>query len=199
MIKIKRFIGGALEANGYVIYHHDGGQGYIIDPGYNAGWYKDFLVEHDLHIKAILLTHHHYDHVGAVDKLRGDLNCPVYLHRADLPMYKGEVDRVLDGGEVLSFDDEELVVIHSPGHTKGGVCYFSERSRVVFTGDTIFNVDIGRTDLPGDGEPYVMKDTMNNVVNKWDNDIVIYPGHGDSANMKYVRKHNFEFIEALDD
>ena len=198
MMKIERFMGGALEANGYIIYHHEKGQGYIIDPGYNADRYKKFVNGHDLKVKGILLTHHHYDHVGAVEKLAGDLDCPVYMHRGDLPMYKGSVDNVLEGGERLTFDDEDILVIHTPGHTKGGVCYFSEKNRVVFTGDTIFNVDIGRTDLSGDGEPYVMKDTMNDVINKWDNDIVIYPGHGDSANMKYVRRHNSEFVGALE-
>lgn len=198
MLKIKKIIGGSLEANGYVIYHNDNGEAFIIDPGYNAKRFTDFAKEHNLKIKGILLTHNHYDHVGAVEKLRGDINSPVYMHRADLPGYGGEVDEVLEGGETLLLDSEKINVIHTPGHSRGGVCYFCPESKLVFTGDTIFNIDIGRTDLKGDGEPYVMKDTMNNIVNKWKNDITIYPGHGDSANMKFVRANNREFTDALD-
>lgn len=197
-MKIKRFINGALEANGYVIYEKNGGQAFIIDPGYNGKIYEDFVNEHNLELLGILLTHHHYDHIGAVEKIKSDTRVPVYLHRGDLPMYKGDVDIVLDGGEVIKFDNEELKVVHTPGHTKGGVCFLSEKSKVIFTGDTIFNVDIGRTDLPDDGEPYVMKDTMNDIVNTWSNEMTIYPGHGDSANMKFVRAHNTEFTDALD-
>lgn len=196
-MKIQRLIGGSLEANGYIVFHHDGGEAFIIDPGYNGGKFIDFVKEHNLNVKGILLTHHHYDHVGAVEKVRTTLNVPVYLSRADTDQYKNTVDNILEGGETLKFDDEELKVINTPGHTAGGVCFFSEKSKVVFTGDTIFNIDIGRTDF-ADGSPWDMKDTMNNVINKWDNDIVIYPGHGDSANMKFVRAHNLEFIEALD-
>lgn len=196
-MKIERLIGGSLEANGYIIYDKDGGEAFIIDPGYNANRYIDFVKEHNLNVKGILLTHHHYDHVGAVDKVKNTLGVPVYIHRADLNEYKRNADILLDGGETLTFGDEELTVLSTPGHTAGGVCFFSEKSKVVFTGDTIFNIDIGRTDF-SDGSPWDMKDTMNDVINKWENDIVIYPGHGDSANMKFVRAHNTEFIEALD-
>lgn len=198
MIKIKRFIGGSLEANGYIIYDKEGGDAYIIDPGYNAKWYTEFLAEHGLNAKGILLTHKHHDHVGASQKLRNDLGIPLYLHRADLPGYSGEVDIFLEDGQIITLGDEEIRVIHSPGHTKGGVCFYIEKSKLVFTGDTIFNVDIGRTDISGEGEPYVMKDTMNNIINKWTNDITIYPGHGDHANMKFVRANNREFTDALD-
>lgn len=196
-MKIERLIGGSLEANGYIIYHQDGGEAFIIDPGYNPSRFIDFVETHNLKVKGILLTHHHYDHVGAVEKVKSTLGVPVYIHRADLNEYKRNADILLDGGETLTFDDEELTVLSTPGHTAGGVCFFSEKSKVVFTGDTIFNVDIGRTDF-ANGSPWDMKDTMNDVINKWGNDIVIYPGHGDSANMKFVRAHNTEFIEALD-
>ena len=195
MIKIKQFIEGSLEANGYVIYHKNGGECFIIDPGYNAKRYIKFISEEALKVKGILLTHYHYDHVGAVQRLKGDYGCPVFLHRQDINRYKGDVDIPLEGGEVLLLDDEKVEVLHTPGHTLGGVCYKLPESKVIFTGDTIFNVDIGRTDFV-DSDPYLMLDTMINVVNTWKNDYTLYPGHGESATMKYIRDYNLEFIDA---
>ncbi len=197
MMKIERFIGGSLEANGYVIYHKNGGECFIIDPGYNASRFYDFVKEKVFFVKGILLTHHHHDHVGAAEKLKSDLQCTVYMHRQDIGHYSGYVDVPLDDGDSLMLDNEKIEVLHTPGHTLGGVCFYSEESKVAFTGDTVFNVDVGRTDF-SDSDPYKMKDSMNNVVNKWGNDVMIYPGHGDPANMKFVRSHNREFTDALD-
>ena len=87
-------------------------------------------------------------------------------------------------------------VIHTPGHTRGGVCYFSEKSKVVFTGDTIFNVDIGRTDFE-DGSPDQMERSILDKINTWPNDIFIYPGHGDGCTMKKVRQINTEFLDVV--
>ena len=196
MMKIKRFVGGNLEANGYVIYHRSSKECFIIDPGYNANRYIEFAKSMSFNVKGILLTHHHHDHVGAVEKIRGDLRCSVYMHRQDMVKYKGHIDVPLDDGDTLLLDEEKIQVLHTPGHTLGGVCFYAEESKVAFTGDTIFNVDIGRTDF-SDGDPYKMQDSMNNVINKWTNDITIYPGHGDPATMKFVRENNREFIEAL--
>jgi glyoxylase-like metal-dependent hydrolase (beta-lactamase superfamily II) len=196
-MKIERIIGGNLEANGYVIHNGMGKEGWIIDPGYSAGRYRRLTTDLKLLIRGILLTHHHYDHVGAVAVLRNDLNCPVYLHREDLPWYKEVYDTVLEGGEVFLLGDEEIKVLHTPGHTAGGVCYYLERSRVAFTGDTVFNVDLGRTDLPGGSEAQ-MRRSLIEVVNRWANDVTIYPGHGDPCTMKYVREVNGEFLEMVD-
>ena len=78
----------------------------------------------------------------------------------------------------------------------GGICIYNETNRTVFTGDTLFLDDIGRTDL-ADGDGWLMRDTMVDIIDKWDNDIVIYPGHGDGGTMKKVREINEEFKFAL--
>jgi glyoxylase-like metal-dependent hydrolase (beta-lactamase superfamily II) len=195
-MKIKRLVVGDLESNGYIIYQKEGGNCYIIDPGYNPDKFIKALKEHKLNIIGILLTHHHYDHVGAVKKIKELKECPVYLHRGDLDMYKADVDIVMEDGDTISLEDETIKVLHTPGHTEGSVCFFSEKSKLVFTGDTIFNVDLGRTDVR-DGDPRKMSASMKNVVNLWDNEIMIHPGHGDPCNMKFVRKMNGEFMDAL--
>lgn len=195
-MKIKRLIGGSLESNGYIIYDKEGGEGYVIDPGYNGENFIRLIGELGLELKGILLTHHHYDHVGAVSKIKDATGCPVYLHQDDCDQYKKPVDVMLQDGDRLWLGDEEIKVIHTPGHTRGGVCYYSEKSKLAFTGDTIFNVDLGRTDLE-DGSPEEMENSIRNIINDWSNEIVIYPGHGDSCTMKFVRRHNREFLDIV--
>lgn len=195
-MKIKRLIGGMLESNGYIIYQKTGGDCYIIDPGYQGERFLKVVSEEQLKIKGILLTHHHYDHVGAVEKIRQRTDCPVYLHREDMDMYKGTVDYPLEDGAVIMLESEEIQVMHTPGHTRGGVCFYSEKSKLVFTGDTIFNVDLGRTDLE-DGCEQDMAESCRNIINRWSNEIWIYPGHGDGCSMKKVRQTNAEFLQLI--
>ena len=132
-MKIKRFIGGMLESNGYVIYSEDGGSCFIIDPGYNGSVFTEYVKEHGLSPKGILLTHNHYDHVGAVERVKDELGCPVYMHRADCDDYKKNVDVYMEDGDVLDLDGEEIKIVSTPGHTKGSVCFVSEKSRAAFT------------------------------------------------------------------
>ena len=200
-MKLKRLVGGNLESNGYIAYEEREGNGYLIDPGYQGPRYLKELDKLGVAVKAILLTHHHYDHVGAAAFLRKELGCPVCLHWDDCSMYKGEVDEPLSHGDRFYFNEEDvseenLLVLHTPGHTRGSVCLFNEKCGQVFTGDTIFNVDLGRTDLE-DGSPEDMKRSIGEVVAAWGNGITIYPGHGDSATMKYVRTYNKEFLDLL--
>jgi len=195
-MKIKRLIGGNLESNGYIIYDRDMGSCYIVDPGYEPKRYTRELELMDLQILGILLTHHHYDHVGAVDAIVQRFDCAVYLHREDCDQYGKPVDMVMEHGQTILLANEVIQVIHTPGHTRGSVCFYSEKSKLAFTGDTIFNVDLGRTDL-ADGSPRQMEESIRNVISKWGNDITIYPGHGDPATMKYVRKHNQEYSDIL--
>ncbi|GAB1476667.1 MBL fold metallo-hydrolase [Bacillota bacterium] len=195
-MKIKRLIGGNLESNGYIIYDKEKGSCYIVDPGYEPKRYIKELEQMDLRVLGILLTHHHYDHVGAVDGIVQRFDCPVYLHREDCDSYGKPVDAALEHCRTIMLGDEVIQVIHTPGHTKGSVCFYSEKSKLAFTGDTIFNVDLGRTDL-ADGSPVHMEESILNIISKWGNDITIYPGHGDHATMKYVRNHNQEYLAII--
>ncbi|MCI7145057.1 MAG: MBL fold metallo-hydrolase [Clostridiales bacterium] len=195
-MKIKRFIGGNLESNGYIISEEN--RCYIIDPGYNPGRFIKEVREKDLEPLGIILTHHHYDHSGAADAVASELECPVLLHRRDGDIYRGRVDRFLEDGDVLELGtgaaSRRLEIINTPGHTHGSICIMDEKDRLCFTGDTVFNVDLGRTDLE-DGSESEMRDSICNIVDSWPNDIMLYPGHGDLANMKKVRRINREFTE----
>ena len=195
-MKMKRFISGTLESNGYVIYQKEGGDCFVIDPGYEPDQFIRYIEKENLRMKGILLTHHHYDHTGAVEKLKAVFNCPVYLHREDMDIYKSPVERPMEDGDIIMLEEEAIKVIHTPGHTRGGVCFYSEKSKLAFTGDTIFNVDLGRTDL-ADGSEAQMICSCKNIINQWSNEIYIYPGHGDGCNMKKVRAINAEFNEIV--
>ena len=195
-MKIKRFVGGSLESNGYVISTKEKGSCYIIDPGYEPKKFIDFVEKEGLTLLGVILTHHHHDHVGGAAEIRDYRGAPVMMHETDAHVYKGEADRQLKDGDVLDLDGEALKIFHTPGHTRGSVCILSEKSKVVFTGDTIFDTDLGRTDL-ADGSPRDMAESCRNVIDKWSNEYTIYPGHDGSATMKQVRKYNQEFLDCL--
>lgn len=196
-MKIKRFTGGTLESNGYVLYVREGGSCFIIDPGYDPKVFLVYIRDMKLDLKGIILTHHHYDHTGAVDRIKNETGCPVYLHREDCDMYGDQVDVYMEDSDIIDLDGVQLEVIHTPGHTRGSVCIFDGKDRVCFTGDTIFNVDLGRTDLE-DGSEEQMVRSITEIIDRWPNDIMIYPGHGDGCTMKKVRKINREFTDIIE-
>lgn len=196
-MKIKRFTGGNLESNGYVLYQKEGGAAWIIDPGYGPEAFLRFLREHHLKLQGILLTHHHYDHVGGVQKISRETDCPVYIHKDDADFYRRPAE-FMAGGQSFDIDGEALLVVHTPGHTRGGVCLVSEKSRIAFTGDTLFCNEVGRVDLE-DGDLKAMRRSLNDIINRWPNDMKIYPGHGPETSMKLVRRENPEFLELLDE
>ena len=205
-MKIERIVCGPLEANCYIIYRNEGGSAYIIDPGYDTKRTQDFIEAHKLNVKAILLTHSHRDHSGKADVLAKCYDVKVCAQREELDYYDGNinrlfgsnVDELFEGEEKLDLDGEIIDVLHTPGHSAGSLCFYSEKSRVAFTGDTIFNVDLGYTHFAG-GSAARLKVSLKNIVANWGNDVTIYPGHGDPATMKYVREINQEFLDMISD
>lgn len=193
-MKVKRFIGGSLEENSYVAYYKTGGECYIIDPGHSPDKILKFIKEEKLSPKGILLTHHHYDHTDGVDKLCEARELPVYLHREDLDMYGSEVDVILEGDDVLTLDEGYLTVIHTPGHTGGSVCFYFADSKVIFTGDTLFYDDIGRTDFK-DSDDRRMHKSCHKLSELLESDTMVYPGHDNFGSMKAIRKVNSYFNE----
>ncbi|MDR3295406.1 MAG: MBL fold metallo-hydrolase [Clostridiales Family XIII bacterium] len=195
-MEIKRLVGGNIESNGYILFEKKGDACFIVDPGYNGEKFLKETAAAGRRLLGILLTHHHYDHTGGIQKILSAADCPVYMHRNDIPKYKGRVDVALDGGESLLLGAETIQALHTPGHTRGSVCFHAAQSGLCFTGDTVFNVDLGRTDLP-DGSDAEMEASVRNVVSRWDNATRLYPGHGDPCNMKFVRAHNAEYLTVM--
>lgn len=197
------FPGRMIGANSYLV-SDDTGHAVVIDP-WNADVIASRIREEHLNLAAILLTHGHFDHTYGQVKLKAEFFVPSCLHADDADMignpdknasdlaaslFKncsfGKADVLLAGGEKLSFGDLTFRVIHTPGHTKGSVCYICGGS--LFSGDTLFRGSAGRTDLYG-GDPNAMKDSLA-IISSLDDIGDVYPGHGDRTTLDYERKTN---------
>ena len=207
-MKFKRFVVGMGETNGYIVYDEERLEALIIDPGDEPKTFIKFIDQNGLKPTNIVLTHYHYDHIGAVEDLRDKYGCPVSVHKKDVVGLKTSSinhsssgfrrpveitpDKILQDGDFINVGNVALKVIHTPGHTPGGICLMVDAENIVFTGDTIFRDDIGRMDLEG-GSEESMKRSIMNKINKWSNDLMLYPGHGEEGSMEHVRKKNGEF------
>ena len=182
-------------ANCYLV--SEGRDAVIIDPGASAEDITDLLSQTGLTLRAILLTHGHFDHILSLDTLRDATGVPAYLHCGDAA-FPGDAakncyltligrdirhrpaERLLDGGETLEFGALRCTVLHTPGHTAGCVCYrFGD---ALFTGDTIFAEGYGRTDLPG-GNFTALRQSLATLAAMQSEPLTIYPGHGESATL----------------
>ena len=192
MLNMKTLPLGAYQTNCYLVWDQDSDTCVVIDPGYEPDTVLLEAKKLGKTIAAILLTHGHFDHVGAVRDLAAETGCPVYLHEADLsmpaqmtagPLYYtnlcGEGDRLELAG--LSFK-----VLHTPGHTPGSVCYLCENA--IFSGDTLFWGSCGRTDLPG-GSWNTIRVSLARL-RDLNGDYEVYPGHGDATKLSFERKYN---------
>ena len=181
---------GAYQTNTYIV--ENGGHCVIIDAGYAPEVILRFLRDHNLMADAILLTHGHFDHVGAVRDLAAELGCPVYLHEKELsmppmmtagPLYYthtyGEGDRLQLAG--ISFR-----VLHTPGHTPGSVCLIAANH--LFSGDTLFAGSCGRTDLPGGDWATIRKSLAR--LSGMTEDLFVHPGHGESTTLASEKQYN---------
>ncbi|MFT9496948.1 MBL fold metallo-hydrolase [Anaerosolibacter sp.] len=211
-MKFERFVVGMLESNSYIIYDEHSLEALVIDPGDESQTLLKYIQKNSLKVQGIVLTHYHYDHIGAVEEIKKKYDCSVYIHKKDaiglktpeinhsVGGYRRPVaitaDKLVSDGDQIQAGEVILEVIHTPGHTHGSMCLRVVNENIIFTGDTIFDDDLGRTDLE-DGSEGEMKRSIVNKVSKWPDDIVIYPGHADHATMAYVRKKNMEFLSLL--
>lgn len=193
---------GVYGSNSYII-SNDDGDAIIIDVGGNADDLYAYMKEHNLNLKAILLTHGHFDHVLGVNALRKLSGAPSYISKDDYDMtqrtdfmlndkmrnYIDEpinIDHIIDKEGPMKFGSIELNVIKTPGHTKGGLTY--QIGDNLFVGDTIFFHSVGRSDLYGGDEAELM-DSVNKVLNLEGN-YTIYPGHSMNTSSEEERANN---------
>ena len=164
----------------------------VVDPGYEPETILSFLEEKGLTLGAILLTHGHFDHVGAVRLLAAETGCRVYLCKEDLALPPMLTDGALyytdsyQDGDTLSLWGLTIRVLQTPGHTPGSVCLLIEDS--MFAGDTLFAGSCGRTDLPG-GNSRAMRDSLSRLAALTEN-YTVYPGHGGSSTLAREKQYN---------
>lgn len=172
-MKIKRIITGSLEENCYVLI--DNNNCLVVDPGDNFELIKEEISNYNL--IGILITHYHFDHIGALDNLLEYKNVEIYDFNLEEKEY--------------NINNFSFKIIKTPGHTSDSVTFYFENEKTMFTGDFVFKCSIGRTDLPT-GNMLEMKKSLDKI-KKYDKDIKIYPGHGDFTSLNFEIKNNYYF------
>ena len=192
MLKVHAMALGAYQTNCYIIHDENSKTCCVIDPGYDADTILDKLESLGLSLEAILLTHGHFDHVGAVKELAAETQCEVYIHPDDLtmpPMMTAGAlyyTRTYTEGTRLKLAGLVIAVLHTPGHTPGSVCLLCDTT--ILSGDTLFRGSCGRTDLPG-GDWATIQDSLIRL-RELEGDFTVYPGHGDSTTLAAERQYN---------
>jgi hydroxyacylglutathione hydrolase len=203
-MKVIRMTVGALDANAYIAYKEGSDKAFVIDPGGDEALILAQLDENGIEdVTHILLTHGHFDHIGAAAELRRATGAKVCIHERDVNMLKNprdnlaamtglrvqpcEADVILHGGETIHAADMDVRVLHTPGHSGGSVCYITEDA--MFSGDSLFYMSCGRTDLPG-GDPVEYHDTLRNIIGGIKTDYTVYTGHGPETTMFNEFRHN---------
>jgi hydroxyacylglutathione hydrolase len=206
-MKIECLSLGAFETNCYVLRSDEGaGDCMVVDPGMGAGRLVEFLREHQLNPVAVVLTHGHIDHMAGVAALRDEFtDIKVYIHKLDAGMLAephtnlsamtGEFVSIepaefsLEEGEVIELAGVKLSVLHTPGHTPGGICLYSEDEGIVFTDDALFADSIGRTDFPNGSMSQLLKSIREKLFTLPD-ETKVYPGHGPVTTIAHEKAHN---------
>lgn len=199
---IRKLEVGAFAANCYIV--GSNGEGMIIDPGDEAERILKEVDELRLDIKIIALTHGHIDHIGALKEVKEATDAQVAIHTDDVKALKDRFlsiflgirhrsppapDRLLNDGDIIPIGELKFTVIHTPGHSKGSICLLGKG--VLFSGDTLFNCGVGRSDLPGSGGSHnQLIDSIQRRLLILDDDIKIYPGHGPETTIGAERRSN---------
>lgn len=192
MLKIHVLTLGDYQTNCYIIHDAATAKCCIIDPGYEPNLILRYLREAKLEAEAILLTHCHFDHVGAVRSLVAETDCDVYLSEKDLslpPMLTGGplyYTHTYEKDPILHLAGLTIRTVNTPGHTPGSTCLFTEEA--LFAGDTLFAGSCGRTDLPG-GSQAAMNQSLRYLAGLTEN-YQVFSGHGEATTLDSEKKYN---------
>ncbi|MFF3101842.1 MBL fold metallo-hydrolase [Viridibacillus arvi] len=206
MLNIRTYTLGPVQTNCYIISNKKK-ECLVIDPSSEGERLVQQLRALNLRPLAILLTHAHFDHIGAVDAVRDAFKVPVYLHKAETdwlidPMKNGSgryaelpnittrpADHVIDQQQKLTIGPFEFEIVHTPGHSPGSVSFIFKDEGFAIVGDTLFQGSVGRTDLVGGNEKLLLKSIHDKLLSL-DENLIIYPGHGDATTVGTEMEQN---------
>ncbi len=200
---LKTLVVGPLASNCYIAGSAKTKAGMLVDPGDDADTILKAITDAGLNIKLIAITHGHLDHTGALKEIYENIWAEIAMHGDEAESLQGEYqtlglsfglaypappmpDRFLEDGDIVEIGDLKFAVLHTPGHTRGGICFYGEG--VVFTGDTLFSNGIGRYDLPGSSYDQLME-SLSRLM-KLPDETIVYPGHGPPTTIGAERRTN---------
>ena len=202
---LERLAVGSYAANCYIIADQDTKEAIVVDPGGEADRIYKKIESKMLDVKYIVLTHGHGDHIGAVEQLKKLTSAKVLIHHDDGELLEDasmnltinmngpdvafKADETIGDDTKLTIGKHTCEVIHTPGHTKGGICLYFKASKILFSGDTLCYGSIGRTDLYG-GNHKQMISAIKDKLLVLEDDVTVYPGHGASTTIGFERKKN---------
>ncbi|MCX7832954.1 MAG: MBL fold metallo-hydrolase [Ignavibacteria bacterium] len=209
-MQVKTFVVNHYEVNSYLYYDEDLKEGIIIDPGFYFDDEKEkifqYIVDKKLTIKNIINTHGHLDHIVGNSYCKKVFGSSIYLNKNDWFLR----DNVLDYAETFGFQlkalpdidydlnqnnkfiigNNEIIILHTPGHSPGSVCLISHKDKFIFSGDLIFKNSIGRTDLPGGSFDIIINSIKNILFKNCGDEYLIFPGHGEKTSVLFEKENN---------
>ena len=204
-MKVGKFVLGPVATNCYIGINEETKECFIVDPATCPPEFVNYIKNAGLTVKAVLLTHGHFDHIMGLDALLKEFPVPVYAHEAEREVLESEqlnssasmlgqpysfsgADYVTNRQE-LRIAGFEIRVIYTPGHTIGGCCYYIEKEKTLFSGDTLFHGSVGRTDLPTGSMGQLVSSVRDRLFVLPD-DTQVYPGHMEETTIGYEKKYN---------
>ncbi len=203
-LKIETLVLGMVQTNCYIVSSPQLKEAIVIDPADNAARIEQYLKANDLVCKGILLTHGHFDHILAASELREATGAQIHAQETEKALlgdpemnHSSQIRRdctlvpevLLKDQEILNLAGFTIKVIHTPGHTAGGTCYYFVGYGALFSGDTLFYEDIGRSDLPTGNHKQLVESIVNKLMLLEDM-VKVYPGHGISTTIGHERENN---------
>ena len=201
---VKQFLAGPIGTNCYLLINEKTKEAVIVDPASCPDYMMNYIKTEEIKLKAVLLTHAHFDHIMGIEDFLKAFDVPVYVGREEQPLladdrlnassmygyhcaYTGA--KALEDGQTVECAGTEIHVIHTPGHTVGGCCYYLPEDEALFCGDTLFCGSIGRTDLPT-GSSRDLAHSIREKLMILPDETKLYPGHMDESTIGYEKEIN---------